>query len=229
MSVALPKERQSRAQVASFAPAEQSVGETGNREALHCLNANGNANANANAYAAAEQQFVDPLETFSQRRPLKPSEADIMGALARALRCVIEATRAKDGRLLICDASSGDLISVLAHGDAPENRLLWQRAPAVLGLAHRAASHRRAAIVNYTSNDERIHSGFDVASGFRTRSLVAASLLDGDEVLGFIEVVNKKNGELFSFGDQYHLTVMANLVSPLLIQLRELQAEKLAE
>ena len=152
-----------------------------------------------------------------------------MGALDRALGCVIEAAGANAGELLIVDDPRRDLNFSQARGDARTNRLLWQRLPAGQGVARRPAGRRRSAIVDNESKDERLESGADVATDFRPRSHISAPLFDGDEVLGVIEVFDKKNGECFSLGDQNHLTVLVHLVSPILIQLRDRQTEKLIQ
>lgn len=217
--MALPDESGASAQVLSFKPPKERVEEARHRESFDRLN----------VQVEAGRRFVNALETLSRCRQLEPSEAEIMDALDRALVCVIDAISANDGALLVMDESSGDLVFALVHGDVPKKKLLWQRVPAGRGVAHWVAVHRRPAIVNSTLNDERFYSGIDVASGFHTRSIVAVPLIDGDKVLGVIEVLNKKNGEFFALSDQNHLIVMANLASALLVQLRDRQAKKLTE
>lgn len=206
-------------QLPSLAPPRQPVVETGRWDGFGCLDAG----------SESDRLFKNGSEPTCHCRQLEPNEADIMGALDRALGCVIEATGSNEGELLIMDDPRRDLIFAQARGDAHTNRLLWQRLPAGRGVARRPAGRRRAAIVDNESKDERLKSGADVATDFRPRSHISAPLFDGDEVLGVIEVFDKKNGECFSLGDQNHLTVLAHLVSPILIQLRHRQTEKLIQ
>lgn len=219
MSVALPENSAASAQVLSFSAARDPLAKARHQESLDRLD----------AQVEAGKRFVDALEKLSDYRHTAPSEAEIMNALDRALTCVVDAVCANDGAVLIMDESSGDLVFALVRGEVPKKKLLWQRVPAGRGIAQWVAVHRRAAIVNSTLNDERFYQGIDAASGYHTRSIVAVPLIDGGEVLGVIEVLNKKNEEFFSLSDQNHLTVMAHLASALLRQVRDRQAEKLIE
>ena len=203
----------------SLAPLKQPVVETGRWDGFGCLDAE----------PESDRLFNNGSEPTSQCRQLEPREADIMGALDRALGCIIEATGANEGELLIMDDPRRDLIFAQARGDAHTNRLLWRRLSAGRGVARRSAGRRRAAIVDNGSKDDQLKSGADVATAFRPRSHISAPLFDGDKVLGVIEVLDKKNGECFSLGDQNHLTVLAHLVSPILIQLRDRQTERLTQ
>lgn len=217
--MALSQEIQPSGKVLSFAaaktPAEEGEHRGEHRDEFDRLN----------AQAEANWRFLNALATLALCQKNPDGEAEVMDALDQALVCVIEATGASDGALLVMDDASGDLIFTLVHGDTPKNRLLWRRVPAGRGVAHWAAEHRHATIVNNTSDDERFYSGIDAASGYRTRSIVAAPLLDGEKVIGVVEALNKNSGEFFSLSDQNHLTVMAYLGSTLLIQLRDRQAE----
>ncbi len=206
------------ARVVSFTPSKDRV-DTSKRRELH---------VRLSEQVEAGRQYVSALESLSRCRELQLNEAEIMNSLNQALECLIAAVDANDGAVLIMDEDSGDLVFALAHGDAPKDKLLWQRVPAGRGVAHWVATHRRGAIVNSTLNDERFYSGIDIASGFHTRSIVAVPLLDGDRVLGVIEVLNKKDGEFFSLSDQNHLTLMAHLASALMVQLRDRESENTA-
>lgn len=217
--MALPNEKSSTAKVLSFRPAQDRVDTARRREQFDRLNAE----------VEAGRRFVSSLETLSQFRQKEPSEAEIMDALDQALRCVVEATCANDGAVMIMDESNGDLIFALVHGNVPKKKLLWKRVPAGRGVAHWVAIHRRGAIVNSALNDERFYRGIDVASGFHTRSIVAVPLLDGDKAIGVIEVLNKKDGEFFSPSDQNYLTLMAHLASGLLTKLRDREPEQDSE
>ena len=118
------------------------------------------------------------------------------------------------GSLLLCGFA-------LAQGDTPKEDLLWRPVPKGQGIAHWVASNMRPAIVNNASTDERFYDEFDTSNGFDTRSIVAAPLINGDKVMGVVEVLNKKDGRYFTFNDQNHVTLMAHLVSRLLARLAD--------
>ncbi|MDH3314403.1 MAG: GAF domain-containing protein [Gammaproteobacteria bacterium] len=212
--MALPSDDGFYGQVLSFAAAKNSLDEGKTREEFHRLN----------AQAEATRHFINALGTLSDYGQDPPGEVEVMEALDHALACVIKATWAYDGALLISDDSSGDLIFALVQGEMPKTNLLWRRVPAGRGVAHWAASHKRATIVNNTVNDERFYKGIDAAINFCTRSILAVPLLNGDETIGVLEIINKKDGQFFSLSDQNHLTIMARLATTLLTQLRENQS-----
>lgn len=213
--MALPNDNGFSARVLSFAAAKNSLDENKTREDFHRLN----------AQAEATRHFINALGTLSDYGQDLPGEVEVMEALDQALACVIKATWADDGALLIRDDASGDLVFALVQGEMRKKNLLWRRVPAGRGVAHWAASHKRATIVNNTLSDERFYKGIDAASNFSTRSILAAPLLSGNETIGVFEIINKKDGQFFSLSDQNHLTIMARLAMVLLTQLRESQSQ----
>lgn len=174
-----------------------------------------------NAQAEASRLFINALGALSECSRNPGSESEIMDVLEHALECVIDATSAKDGALLICDEETGDLVFALVHGDMPKKALLWRRVPAGEGVAHWVFENRSPTIVNNAENDERFYRAMDKAHKFRTHSIIAAPVLCGDEVLGVLEILNKRDGRYFSQNDQHHLTLMAHLASKLLVVLRD--------
>lgn len=209
--MALPEPTRPYNNVVRLVTPSNSVSDTGLRRDFDSLNAKAEAN----------WRFLNALATLVDYEQSPRSEAKTMDALDYALKGVIDATSASDGALLIMDESNGDLIFALAHGETPKEKLLWQRVPAGRGVAHWAASHKRATIVNSAWNDDRFYNGVDVANDFYTRTIVAAPLLNDKEAIGVVEILNKKDGEFFSLSDQNHLTVFARLASSLLVQLRD--------
>jgi sigma-B regulation protein RsbU (phosphoserine phosphatase) len=79
----------------------------------------------------------------------------------------------------------------------------------------------RPAIINNAATDERFYNKFDTANDFETRSIVAAPLINGNEVMGVVEVLNKKDEHFFTLNDQNHVTLTAHLVARLLARLSD--------
>lgn len=211
--MALPTEIGASARVLSFPASKEAAADDDHRAIFDRLNAR----------AEASRCFINALNRLSTYAGSGRSEADVMEAVDQALSCAIDALRASDGALLVKDDASEDLIFALVQGKQSKEKLLWRRVPAGRGVAHWSVRHRRPTIVNNTMSDERFYSGIDAIHGFRTQSIIAAPLLDGDEAFAVIEIINKKDGEYFSFSDQNHLTILAHLASVLLIELRDRQ------
>lgn len=180
--------------------------------------------ARLRAQVTAGHDFITALGDLANAIDEDAGESTLFEALDRALEKVIRATSARNGALLVRDDDTGDLVFALAWGDTPKNELLWKRVPAGQGVAHWVAKNRRPAIVNDASSDERFDKGIDDANGFRTRSILAAPLLNGDNVLGVVEVLNKRDGAYFTLNDQNHLTLLAHLASVVLAKLGKPEA-----
>ncbi len=83
------------------------------------------------------------------------------------------------------------------------------------GISGWVADNGRSVIVNDVTKDERFNPDFDRASGFKTKSIMSAPLIYNNEVIGVIEVLNKKNGFfnvedeklLHSFADQAAISI----------------------
>ena len=114
----------------------------------------------------------------------------------------------------LLDAVGARLIDRAPHPAPPES---FDEMPAYTGrLFDWFAKNRRAVIVNNVSADERFYPGVDREISYRTVSVLAAPLIGGDQVLGVVEVLNKRDGRLFSVGNQTLLNLMCRFAGELL-------------
>ncbi|HSS65774.1 MAG TPA: GAF domain-containing protein, partial [Gammaproteobacteria bacterium] len=114
------------------------------------------------------------------------------------------------------DEDSRELVFVVAHGDLPADELVWRRLPPGKGIGGWVAENQKSVIVNDVQSDERFYPGIDEEFGFKTRSMLAAPVIGGGQVLGVIEVLNKHDGKLFNHDDQTLLTLMCRFSGELL-------------
>ena len=70
--------------------------------------------------------------------------------------------------------------------------------PCGQGLAGAAAEDGRAIAVSDVARDSRHAREFSRQLGFDARSLLAVPLLNHSEVLGVIELVNRRGGDVFA-------------------------------
>ena len=103
-----------------------------------------------------------------------------------------------------------------SRGATPDEQLVGTRVPAGKGVASWVLEHRQSAIVNNAAADERFYPGLDNQLKYRTRSILAAPLIGGGHVIGVVEMINKKNGKLFSTGNQTLLSLMCRFSGELL-------------
>ena len=79
------------------------------------------------------------------------------------------------------------------------------------GIAGWVASKREPVMVNDTSKDPRFTGQHDQASGFKTQSILCVPMLAGGELIGIIELLNKKSPTGFSETDKNLLESLASV------------------
>ncbi|HAH05829.1 MAG TPA: hypothetical protein DCM05_04755, partial [Elusimicrobia bacterium] len=105
----------------------------------------------------------------------------------------------KDRRHLYFKVASGE------KGKALETLTL----PVGKGIGGHVAKTRETAVVNDVKADPRFASEFDAASGFTTRSLVCVPMSSRGELIGVIEVLNRRSGP---FGPE-HVELLTKLAA----------------
>ncbi len=77
------------------------------------------------------------------------------------------------------------------------------------GIAGWVAQHQKPEVVNDTKTDPRFAGKFDKASGFVTRSLLCVPMLFRGELVGVVEVLNKRSGKY----TEEHIGLLSSLAS----------------
>lgn len=93
------------------------------------------------------------------------------------------------------------------------------------GIAGWVAQHGEPEVVNDTRDDPRFAGQFDKASGFVTRSLLCVPMFFRGELVGVVEVLNKRQG-IYSKEDIGLLSALANLASVAITNTRIIQDQK---
>ncbi len=164
----------------------------------------------------ALRQFIDSMQNLVAALENPRQEFEIMDLLSEVLKNALETISAKDGSLLVLDEDTRELVFVVTHGDLPADDLVWRRLPPGTGIGGWVAENQRSVIVNDVQSDERFYPVIDEEFGFKTRSMLAAPVIGGGQVLGVIEVLNKQDGRLFNHDDQRLLTLMCRFSGELL-------------
>lgn len=155
------------------------------------------------------------------------SDADLMEILERILDSALATVHAKDGSLLVRDDETDELVFALVRGEAASKDLLWRRLPAGKGIASWVVENAEAAVVNDTQTDQRFYGKLDQELKFETSSILAAPIIGGKEVLGAIEVLNKRSGLLFDERDRLRLSQLCRVAGDLLYaMIRELDRKE---
>ena len=141
-------------------------------------------------------------------RQLVATETDVEKLLSIIMSSAVEILNAEAGSLLLnTEDETGDLeFRVVIGGGGDE--LLKTRIPAGQGVVGKVVSSNEPIIVNDAESDPR-HS-IEVIDDFISRSLLAVPLTAKDEVIGVLEVINKKDGTPFIEEDANLLTTFAS-------------------
>lgn len=129
--------------------------------------------------------------------------------LDRLLTLIVgEVTSAMDAErtsLLLYDSQSGELVSKVAEGMSTREI----RVPLGTGIAGTTAQTRTIINIPDAYADSRFNPSYDKASGFRTRSILSAPIINQDgKLIGVVQVLNKINQPAFTKPDEHFLAAM---------------------
>ncbi len=134
---------------------------------------------------------------------------EVLGRIAESAADVLGAEASS---VLLLDESGEKLVFAAAVGPHSE-RLRGRTFDARLGIAGRVVAERRGEIVQDVRRHPDFFQGFDDPDSFQTRSILAAPLEFRDQVLGVVEVLNKRDGRPFTPAELEVLQIFANLAA----------------
>ncbi len=159
-------------------------------------------------YVDATQALIESIDS------LDPA-SDLMPSLETIVYNVMVALGATMGILLVLDEESGDLVFVVARGEAVEE-LAGRRLPVGKGIAGWVAKNAQPVLANNAPVDDRFYAGLDQSMHTRPGSILAAPLVGGRQVLGVLEVMERADGQLFNAADQSLLVLLCRLAGEFL-------------
>jgi len=162
------------------------------------------------------RRFLTSIQKLIDAARSRPHESQTLELLEQVLDNALRAINARDGSLLAPDDKTGELVFILVQGDEPHKELVGKRLPAGEGIAGWVAKNRRSTIVNNVTIDERFYPNMDEVIEYKTKSIAAAPLIGGGRMLGVVEALNKRDGQLFTNGNQTLLSLMCRYAGELL-------------
>jgi sigma-B regulation protein RsbU (phosphoserine phosphatase) len=146
-------------------------------------------------------------------------EVDLDGLLQRILTRSLPWMQVEACSIFLRCDQTGDLLVHSAHGEtAPSLGAL--RVPAGKGIVGTAMAEKRLIRVDDAAQDARVFREADRQTGYQTRALLAAPLLDGEECLGVIEFLNPVRRPAFTPHDEELVQYFAGLVAAALGRVR---------
>lgn len=120
------------------------------------------------------------------------------------LRTATRETDAERGTIFLVEPETRTLVSQVLEGGAMDPiRLPWGQ-----GIAGACAAGKQPILTANVDTDSRHDKKADVTSGFKTRSLLAAPMLtESGEVLGVLELLNKRKKKFTKEDEEFLVTV----------------------
>ncbi len=165
------------------------------------------------------------LEAVARIAHLLNSPLALDHLLPQLVTLAAQLLEAEAASLFRLDASTGELVFDVVTGPK-RNALTRKRLPVGVGVAGWVAKHQSSVAVPNVGADDRFYPAFDRELGFHTRSLLAIPMFLRGELVGVLEVVNKKGEATFSDEDELVLSAFASQAA-IAIENARLQAENL--
>lgn len=160
---------------------------------------------------ANSASYEDKIKLLVKLSSLINSSLDLQDVLDNALLCVEQFLEAEVSSIFEVDKGKGELFFRLARGTSSE-KIKELRLRIGEGVAGWVAQTEKPLICADTLKDQRFCRLFDDRSGFQTRSILCVPLKSKDQLMGVLEVMNKKGGGNFTDNDLEILTILGNQI-----------------
>jgi putative methionine-R-sulfoxide reductase with GAF domain len=167
---------------------------------------------------AADENFVKGL--FALARGLA-STLDVDALLKRIGQSAEQMFLCEASALLLLDEDHEHLFFKMATGEKG-GVVTKFRIKVGEGIAGWVAQKLEPVLVNDVSQDSRFTGQHDQASGFKTQSVLCVPMMAGGELIGVLEVLNKKVETGFTETDKGLLESMASLAALAIVNARVL-------
>jgi diguanylate cyclase (GGDEF)-like protein len=164
---------------------------------------------------AALQQKIRELKTLSEIVQAINSALEPKVILRIIMEKTADLIKAEGWSVLLLDHEKQELVFEAAAGEAGA-KLIGLRLKIGQGVAGWVAQKGESLIVPDVTKDPRFYSGVDKKTKFTTKSILCVPMKRRDQMIGVVEVVNKIDGEPFTYDD---LEIFENLVAHITIAL----------
>ncbi len=180
--------------------------------------------AETNAKPAGPDMNVDlALELFSIAGSLN-STTDLDFLLQKIGAAAEQLLDSEASAIMLVTDDKKSLFFRVASGEKAK-ALKTMTLPIGQGIAGWVAQNRQPQVVNDTKSDPRFAGKFDKASGFVTRSLLCVPMMYRGELVGVVEVLNKRSGG-YGEGHIGLLSSLANLASVAIVNAKIMAEQK---
>jgi signal transduction protein with GAF and PtsI domain len=143
---------------------------------------------------------VLPIWTGSSNQPNPQFNLSVEPLLQIIIQAATELTNTEACSIMLIDKRTGELRFAEATGGVTE-ALKRISVPLENSIAGWVIRKDKPILIRDAKNDPRWHRGVDESTDFETQSILGVPLKVRDQVIGVVEVVNKKTEEGFNQDD----------------------------
>jgi signal transduction histidine kinase len=149
------------------------------------------------------------LATLNEVARSMSSTLELRPLFNQILISAVEILNCDAGSLLLIDEDTGEYVFESVVGPVASNLYKSRLAPGT-GLVGKAVNTRQSIIVNDVRRSQDWFEQSDRETGFTTSDMLVVPMIYRDEVIGVIEVLNRKDGLPFTRNDQELLSAFAS-------------------
>ncbi len=148
--------------------------------------------------AVEREKWLKELSILYDMNMLFASSIDLKETLNTVFYNILNVIQAEAGSIFLVDETSNGLVCRICQG--PKD-ITGIRVPFGIGIVGHVAKTRQVDVTTDVKKNPHHYPNIDEQSGFTTKSMISMPLISKDELLGVIQVINKKGGEMFSQDD----------------------------
>lgn len=157
---------------------------------------------------AEDQVRISVLEVTQEIARSLSSELNLEPLLQMILASAVRVLDATAGSLLLLDRTTHELVFEVIEGGGGA-ALEKTRMPADKGIAGWVATHGEPLIVDDVNRDARYYRNIADDHAFTTDSILCVPMITRGQVIGVLQILNKRGGMRFSLADQELLSALA--------------------
>ena len=144
--------------------------------------------------AVEREKWLKELSILYEMNLNFASSIDLTETLNTVFYNILNVIQAEAGSIFLVDELSNTLVCRICQG--PKD-ITGVHVPFGKGIVGHVAKTRMVDVTTDVKHDSRHYPDIDEQSGFVTRSMVSVPLISKDDLLGVIQVINKKGGKTF--------------------------------
>ncbi len=144
--------------------------------------------------AVEREKWLKELSILYEMNLNFASSIDLKETLNTVFYNILNVIQAEAGSIFLVDELSNTLVCRICQG--PKD-ITGAHVPFGKGIVGHVAKTRMVDVTTDVKHDSRHYPDIDEQSGFVTRSMVSVPLISKDDLLGVIQVINKKGGKTF--------------------------------